>query len=58
MTDDLTSFLLDPIKLNFYFFSLKLGHFKNNEIFLYVTNMQAYQKKTEKFFGCEEKKVL
>jgi len=48
----------DPIKLfflRFLFFGVKLGHFKVNEFFLYVSNMQAYQPKTEKFFVSEEK---
>jgi len=40
----------------FFFFSIKLGHFAINNFFLYVTKMQAYQQKTEKFFVSEEKK--
>jgi len=39
----------------FSIFKVKLGHFTINEIFLYVTNMQAYQQKTEKFFVSQEK---
>ncbi len=48
----------DPIELFFRFFSLanKLGHFTNNLFMPYVTNMQAYQQKTEKFFVSEENK--
>jgi hypothetical protein len=34
----------------FFFFGIKLGHFNINIFFLYVTKMQAYQLKTEKFF--------
>ncbi len=37
-------FLLFPL------IAVKLGHFTINEIFLYVTNTQAYQRRTEKFF--------
>jgi len=43
----------DPIKLfflRFFFFCVKLGHFKKYKFWLYVTNMQAYQQKTEKNF--------
>ncbi len=50
---------LDPTKLfflHFFFFGVKLGHFTINNCFLYVTKMQAYQQKTEKFFVSEEKK--
>jgi len=49
----------DPIKLfflHFFFFGVKLGHFTTNLFLLYVTNMQAYQRKTEKFFIIEENK--
>ncbi len=42
--------------LRFFFFGVKLGHFTINIFFLYVTKMQAYQRKTEKFFVSEEKK--
>jgi len=50
---------VDPTKLFFlcfFFFGVKLGHFAINNFFLYVTKMQAYQQKTEKFFVSEEKK--
>jgi hypothetical protein len=40
----------------FFFFGVKLGHFNINNFILYVTKMQAYQQKTEKFFISEEKK--
>jgi len=40
----------------FFFFGVKLGHFTINNFFLYVTKMQAYKRKTEKFFVSEEKK--
>jgi len=40
----------------FFFFGVKLGHFTIHIFFLYVTKMQAYQQKTEKFFVSEEKK--
>jgi len=49
----------DPTKLFFlcyFFFGIKLGNFAINNFFLYVTKMQAYQQKTEKFFVIEEKK--
>jgi len=48
----------DPTKLFFLFFFLgvKLGHFNINIFFLYVMKMQAYQRKTEKFFVIKEKK--
>jgi len=52
---------VDPTKLfflRFFLFGIKLGHFSINNFFLYVTKMQAYQQKTEKFFGSEEKKNL
>jgi len=42
----------------FFFFCVKLGHFTINNFFLYVTKMQAYQQKTEKFFVCEEKSLV
>jgi len=42
--------------LCFFFFGVKLGHFAIKIFFLYVTKMQAYQQKTEKFFVSEEKK--
>jgi len=48
---------VDPTKiffLRFFFFGVKLGHFTINNFFLYVTKMQAYQQKTEKFFVSEE----
>jgi hypothetical protein len=48
----------DPIKLFFLsllFSAVKLGHFIINEFFLYVTNMQVYHRKTEKFFVSKEK---
>jgi len=41
----------------FFSFGVKLGHFTINNFFLYVTKMQAYQQKMEKFFVSEEKKV-
>jgi len=41
---------------SFFLFGVKLGHFTINNFFLYVTKMQAYQQKTEKFFVIEEKK--
>jgi hypothetical protein len=50
--------IVDPTKLFFlqyFFFGVKLGHFTINNFFLYVTKMQAYQRKTEKFFVSEEK---
>jgi len=50
---------VDPTKLFFpvfIFFGVKLGHFTINNFFLYVTKMQAYQRKTEKFLVREEKK--
>ncbi len=50
---------VDPTKLFFslfFFFGVKLGHFAINIFFLYVTKMQAYQQKMEKFFVSEEKK--
>jgi len=40
----------------FFFFGVKLGHFTIHTFFLYVTKIQAYQQKTEKFFVSEEKK--
>jgi len=40
----------------FFFFGVKLGYFTINIFFLYVTKLQAYQRKTEKFFVSEEKK--
>jgi len=40
----------------FFFFGVKLGDFTINNFFLYVTKMQAYQQKAEKFFVGEEKK--
>ncbi len=51
--------LADPIKvffLRYLIFSVRLGHFTICEFFLYVTNMQAYQQKMEKFSVSEEKK--
>ncbi len=39
-----------------FFFGVKLGHFSINNFFLFVIKMQAYQRKTEKFFVSEEKK--
>jgi len=44
----------DPI--NFFsffsfFFGVKLCHFTINDFFLFVTNAQAYQRKTEKFLA-------
>jgi len=50
---------VDPTKLfflRFFFFGVKLGHFTINNLFSYVTKMQAYQQKTEKFFVSKEKK--
>jgi len=50
---------VDPTKLfflRFFFFGVKLGHFTINIFFLYVTKMQAYQRKMEKFFVSEENK--
>ncbi len=46
---------VDPTKLFFsvFFFGVKLGHFTINNVFLYVTKMQAYHRKTEKFFVSE-----
>jgi len=52
---------VDPTKfffLCFFFFGVKLGHFAINNFFLYVTKMQAYQQKTEKFFVSEEKSLV
>jgi len=46
MSMKLTPLRADPIKLFFFFFAVKLGHFKINEFFLYVTNAKAYQRKT------------
>jgi len=40
----------------FFFSSLRLGHFSINNFFLHLTKTQAYQQKTEKFFVREEKK--
>jgi len=50
------STVADPIKLFFFvfFFGIRLGHLTKNNVFLYVTNTQAYQQKTEKFFISEE----
>jgi hypothetical protein len=42
------------ISLCFLTFAVKLGHFTINEFYLYVTNTQDYQRKTEKFFVSEE----
>jgi len=42
--------------LRFFFFGDKLGHFTINLFLLYVTNMQVYQQKTEKFFVSKENK--
>jgi hypothetical protein len=50
---------VNPTKLSFFRFSdipVKLGHIIENTFFAYVTNTQAYQRKTEKFFVSEEKK--
>ncbi len=44
--------------LRFFFFGIKLGHFTINNFFLYVTKMQAYQQKMEKFFVIEQKKLV
>ena len=46
-------------KPNFHFsvfpiFAVKLGHIIKTTFFSYVTNTQAYQRKTEKFFVSEE----
>jgi len=53
---------LESILQNFFFFifffGVKLGHFKINNFFLYVTKMQAYQQKTETFFIIEEKSLV
>jgi len=46
----------ESILPNFFFFSVKLGHFTINIFFLYVTKTEAYQQKTEKIFVSEEKK--
>jgi len=48
--------ILPNFFLPFFFFGVKLGHFTINNFFLYVTKMQAYQRKTEKFFISKEKK--
>jgi hypothetical protein len=51
----------DSIKLfflHFFNFADKVGHFTMNDFFLYVTNTQAYQRKTEKFFVIEEKSFI
>jgi len=47
---------VNPIKLFFFvcLFTIKLGHFTINYFFLYVTSMQAYQRKTEKKIVSEE----
>jgi len=42
--------------LHFLIFDVKLGHFTIFDFFLYLTNMQAYQQKTEKFFVGKEKR--
>jgi len=42
--------------LRFLFFGVKLGHFTIDDFFLHVTNVKAYQQKTEKIFVSEEKK--
>jgi len=50
---------VDPTKLfilRFFFFGVKIGHFTINNFFQYVSKMQAYQRKMEKFFVSEEKK--
>ena len=46
------------IFLLFLFLSVKIGHFILNEFFLYVTNTQAYEQKTEKIFVSEEKSFI
>jgi len=50
----------DPIKLSssFFFFGDKLGHFTINLFLLYVTNIQAFQRKMEKFFVSKEKSFI
>jgi hypothetical protein len=44
--------------LRLLFFAVKLCHFTINDFFLYVTNTQVYQQKTEKFFVSEEKSSI
>ncbi len=53
--DDTEKLGPNPTKLFFLFFAVKLGHFTVNDFFLFVMNMQAYQRKTEKFFLANKK---
>jgi len=48
---------VDPI-IYFFIFSVKICHFSLFEFYLYVTNTQAYQQKTEKFFVSDEKSYI
>jgi hypothetical protein len=56
-----TSPVADPIKLFFFVFIFSLLSYVillSMNFFQYVTKMQAYQRKAEKSFIIEEKKVL
>jgi hypothetical protein len=49
---------VDPTKLfifRFFFFGIKLGHFTIKNFFSVCNKMQAYHRKTEKFFVSKEK---